>query len=71
MKMGTAERKLINEAILTPGPGAYEIKRIVAEGPRAVFTRSRSREYPGALGPDPGSYTPNIDLVRQRPQTIK
>jgi hypothetical protein len=64
IKIGTAQRKFIADGIPTPGPGAYDVKRIVAEGPRAVFMRSRSRDHQGLAGPDPGSYTPNIDLVR-------
>jgi hypothetical protein len=76
VKIGTSTRNPLSASAYTPGPGAYEQKTKVGEGPKYVMNPRREGGSGGKsqndrYGPGPGAYSPNLNLTKNQNSTYK
>jgi len=64
-KVGTSLRRPLSASNAYPGPGNYEIPSKVVEGPRHSIS-GRSDQRNGSRSPGPGTYSPEVSLIKER-----
>ncbi len=67
--MGKSNRDNLYHASNSPGPGAYDQKSQIVEGPKAVISGRVAQTAP-YLGPGPGQYDPDY-RIRQSSSAFK
>jgi len=74
VKIGTSTRSNLSASAYTPGPGAYDQRTKVGEGPKHIMnprrddvTKSKNDKYV----PGPGAYSPSLNLTKSQNSTCK
>ena len=65
IRVGTSNRRPLSASTTSPGPGNYEIPSRMIEGPRHSIS-GRSDQRNGNRFPGPGTYSPDVSLIKER-----
>jgi len=74
VKIGTSVRSPLSAGGYTPGPGAYDYKTKVGEGPKHVMNPRRQdvvKSQNDRYTPGPGAYSPSVNLTKNTNSTYR
>ena len=69
-RVGTSLRRPLSASNNYPGPGNYQIPSKLVEGPRHSMS-GRSDQRNGSRSPGPGTYSPEVSLIKERAASPK